>query len=141
MTRGIILALLALSSAGCQMVGRVSPTQPPVVVPPPASPGPHGMYSGSFQIEGGETAVNLNLTRRGDRDLLGVLVTPDGIRAEGAGSLRGQEIRLELRYGGDCPGTMVLVGEWNQETNGIQGVVRASDCTGQAEGTFQLIPG
>ena len=86
-------------------------------------------------------AVNLSLSRRGDRELLGILVTPEGIRAEGEGSLRGREIRLELHYGGDCPGTMVLVGEWNQESNGIQGVVRASDCTGQAEGAFQLFPG
>jgi hypothetical protein len=89
-------------------------------------------------MDGGELTAALQLIRDGRRDLRGILQAVSGLVAEGKGDLSGREFQLELVYGGQCPGRMLLVGEWDPDTDSVFGVVRASDCTGPAEGTFRF---
>ena len=67
-----------------------------------------------------------------------ILEGPVEFRAEGPAVARGSEIRIELSYGGACPGTMTLEGSWDSDAGLFSGIVRASDCTGRGQGTFRF---
>jgi hypothetical protein len=54
--------------------------------------------------------------------------------------MRGEEFRLDLSYGGSCPGHMRMVGRVEAGSGDITGSLRASDCTGDADGTFLFRP-
>jgi len=99
------------------------------------------VYHGSLELDGGRVQAGLEIGMRGGRDAWGALETITGLRADGAGRLRGNNLELSLAYGGDCPGTMVLDGEWNREAGSFIGSVEASDCTGTASGSFQFSVG
>ena len=135
-----VAATILLVGAGCQRVGQA---------PAPSGStrgtsaravesGPSGVFQGALSMDGGEISAALQLIREGRRGLRGLLQAVSGLEAEGEGRLDGREFQLELVYGGECPGRMALTGEWDPETNSISGVVRATDCTGAGEGTFQF---
>jgi hypothetical protein len=96
------------------------------------------VYQGVLSIDGGDVPAALELIREGGRDVRGALQTSSGLMADGTGRIRGETLRLELTYGGDCPGRMLLEGEWDQSLGTFEGVLDASDCTGQSEGTFRF---
>ncbi len=137
---GILLRLLplAFTIGACQMVGEGRTTIPTPVEAGPAPPGPEGTYGGHLNIDGGEVPASLTLIREGSGKLLGFLELPSELEAQGEGEVSGRSFRLELSYGGECPGRMVLVGRWEPGAEILTGVVRASDCTGKAEGSFRL---
>jgi hypothetical protein len=92
-------------------------------------------------MEGGEVPAALELIPMGRQDLRGVLQAVSGLVAEGTGRRAGRSFSLELVYGGECPGRMILDGEWAAENASLVGVVQANDCTGAAKGTFQFSAG
>jgi hypothetical protein len=92
-------------------------------------------------LEGGEIPGALEIIREGRRGIRGALQTASGLRADGQGSLQGDKLSLELVYGGDCPGRMRLEGSWDEGEGRYEGTVQASDCTGNAAGTFRFLAG
>lgn len=132
----LVLVLLSLAAGGCRLIGSGSPD--PVSRPGPeaAAPQPSGPFDGFLEIEGGRMDGTLTLTPRGGNDLEGFFEAPPDMVAAGRGSARGDEINLELSYEGACPGRMRLRGSWDMNSGRFSGVVRARDCTGEAEGTF-----
>lgn len=157
--RASLLFILFLESA-CTMIGGRGPSSPgpdPMPLPdskveeaaeveggveekarPLLDPSLGKVYQGFLMIDGGEVPAALQLVRDGRRGLLGALQATSGIEAEGTGRLRGEAMELELSYGGACPGRLVLEGRWDRETENLSGTVRATDCTGSAEGTFRF---
>ena len=133
------LAWFTLSMSGCHLIGGGG-SEGPGDLPPSDRQG-GVVYHGSLELEGGRVQAGLEIGIRGPRDVWGALETTTGLRADGGGRLRGSNLRLQLAYGGDCPGTMVLDGEWDQQAGLYQGTVEASDCTGAASGTFLLSAG
>ena len=91
---------------------------------------------GFIEIEGGSVGGILNLTPVGGDELEGLFEAPPDLTAMGEGSMDGNEVSLELSYEGACPGQMRLRGSWELESGRLSGVLRARDCTGEAEGTF-----
>lgn len=123
--------------SGCQIIGGGSPGgagedawgfKPPEGV----------VYQGFLEMEGGRVPAALELVREGRRGVRGALQAASGLRADGEGNLRGRTLSIDLTYGGDCPGRMSLEGDWDQEEQTYEGVVEASDCTGNSRGTFQF---
>ena len=139
----VLLSCLALSLAGCQLVGISSePSSPGVteVHGQPTEPMPQGNFSGFLEIEGGRLDGTLTLTPRGGTELEGFFEAPPDMFAAGRGRYRDGELKLELTYEGACPGKMTLVGKWQEGPGTLSGSVRAKDCTGEAEGTFLFSP-
>ena len=128
------LVMGVLSLTGCQMIEGLGSG------PGPTGPGsPEGVvYQGFIEIDGGDLQAALEIIRRGGRAVRGALQASSGLMAEGEGQLRGQNLKLELTYGGDCPGRMSFDGEWDQESQSYEGEVEASDCTGSGKGRFRF---
>lgn len=138
----VLLLLLAL--AGCQRVGMPRPEPPapgePEEEPAPLSPPPEapvGFFRGDLVVEGARTSATLEIQEARDEIRALLAASPD-IRAEGEGRFEDQQLRLELTYQDPCPGIIVLEGRWDPDTGVYAGTLRARDCTGEAEGTFQL---
>lgn len=139
--RAVVFCVLALL-AGCQRVGLWTPGSDG---PGPAATGasssvPDGVYQGFIKLEGGRTNAALQVTESGRTSVDGVLQLSSDWVAEGEGTRRGPDLRLELRYGGDCPGTLTLSGRWDAALQTLTGEVHASDCTGTAQGVFSFGP-
>ena len=134
-----LLTTLALLSNGCQIIGGRPEAQSPGTDGPGSTDGV--LYQGAIMMDGGDIPAALEIVREGRRGLWGAMQTTSGIEAEGGGSLRGRSFHLELSYGGECPGRMVLDGEWDPDTSSIAGTIEASDCTGAANGTFRFSSG
>jgi len=109
---------------------------------PRITPGalPQGRFEGFIEIEGGRVNGILTLTARGETDLEAFFESPPDMVAMGKGRMRGEELRLELTYEGSCPGRMTLLGRWEASNGNLTGSIRASDCTGEGEGTFLFQP-
>ena len=143
MARGGALTLLAALTWSCQLVGGggpVEPSQPRAEAPPVPVPVPAGAFFGFIEIEGGRVDGTLTLTPAGGPEFEGFFESPPDLVAVGRGRIREREIRLELSYEGACPGRMVLDGRWEDASGNLTGVVTASDCTGEARGTFLFQP-
>lgn len=130
------LVLLALATGGCKLIGTGGSGLDPDATPEASVPMPQGLFNGFIEIEGGRVDGGLTLTPRGGSRLEGLFEAPSDLVARGSGRLDGEEIRLELSYEGTCPGRMTLTGLWAAGAERLSGVVKARDCTGQAEGTF-----
>jgi hypothetical protein len=128
------LVLLTVLTSGCQLIGGSDPPSPT----PGAVRGV--VYQGSLTMDGGSISGGLEIIRSGGR-VRGALQTTSGLVADGQGQSRGRILTLELSYGGDCPGVMVLEGEWDEDAERFQGTVTAVDCTGTASGTFSFASG
>jgi len=62
-----------------------------------------------------------------------------GFEASGEGRLDGGRLRLELEYDVDCPGELRMLGPYDAEGGRWSGELVASDCTGDAEGSFRFV--
>ena len=139
--RGSLLILLLLfGPGGCQLVGSSGGAPSPAPTSEPTRSLPQGAFRGFLEIEGGRINGMLTLTPRGGVDLDGFFEAPPDLLAMGRGGMRGEEFRMELSYEGACPGKMTLVGRWEEGPGTLSGAVRASDCTGRANGTFLFSP-
>lgn len=141
LAQGGAVTLLAAFAWSCQLVGGRSapaPSQPGAEAPPTSVL--EGMFRGFIEIEGGRVNGTLALTSTGEREFDGFFESPPDLVAIGQGRIRGREIRLELTYEGACPGRMRLDGRWEDASGNLTGVVTASDCTGEARGTFLFQP-
>lgn len=128
----VLAAVLLLAPAGCQLVGSSAPGREADVSAPP----PQGVFRGFLEIEGGRMEGDLTIEPTGGGRLEGAFEAPPDLMARGTGRFRNGELRLELRYGGPCPGGMTLQGRWVSSPGTYSGAVEASDCTGSARGTF-----
>ena len=134
------VVLVFLSSA-CQIVGGGSGEgRNPAHRPTPEEVIGLGgqVYQGRLSMEGGDVPAALELVREGRRDVKGALQAASGLLADGTGRLDGSTLRIELTYGGECPGRMLLVGDWDRDEGTYEGTVQASDCTGRSEGVFRF---
>jgi len=129
------LAASTLLASGCQLIGGSEP-------PPPPSPGTvQGVvYQGFLILDGGEMPAGLEIIRNGGQ-VRAALQTTSGLIADGLGRKRGNTLTLDLTYGGDCPGSISLEGEWDEDIQTYAGTAAASDCTGKASGTFRFSGG
>ena len=129
-----LLVTVLLLLAGCQMIGGSGSGTEAT-----GAEARHGVvYQGFLEMDGGKVPAALEILREGRRGVRGALQASSGLMAEGEGRLRGETLRLDLVYGGDCPGRMSLEGEWNQDSQTYEGVVDASDCTGSSQGAFRF---
>jgi hypothetical protein len=103
---------------------------------PGSNPQQGVVYQGSLILDGGEVSAALEIAREGRRDVRASLQAASGLMADGRGRVRGERLSIELEYGGPCPGTMKLDGEWDEGSGTYEGDLSAQDCTGKAEGTF-----
>jgi len=90
-----------------------------------------------LEVEDQEIVGVLTLSQRG-RDL-GVMFSSTGLigHVTGSGIIEnGGQVRLELEYNVQCPGTIVLYGAIIDQHTRLRGSVTATDCTGDAEGVF-----
>jgi hypothetical protein len=129
-TRMGAVGALILFLSGCTAVwGSGSAT-------PGSNPQQGVVYQGFLILDGGEGSAALEIAREGRRDVRAALQAASGLMADGRGRVRGERLSIELEYGGPCPGTMKLDGEWDQDSGTYEGDLSAQDCTGKAEGTF-----
>jgi hypothetical protein len=144
-----LCAAISLTVTGCRLIGRGPGDPSPPSAPsdpltqPDSAPGNPELvrgvvYQGYIEIDQGKLSAALELVREGRQTVMGVLQTTSGLLAEGEGRLRGSTLRLELLYGGTCPGRMLLEGEWDRDSLTYEGTVEASDCTGGGGGTFRF---
>ena len=147
--RSSLFVATALIVTGCRLIGGGSPGTTSSSAPsgPPAQPGAvpgdpdlvRGVvYQGYIEVDQGKLPAALEIVREGRQAIRGALQTNSGLLAEGEGRLSGSTLRLELMYGGTCPGRMLLEGEWDQDALTYEGTVEASDCTGGGGGTFRF---
>jgi len=141
MVMALALGALAQAVSGCQLIGGSRST----IQGPPGDeamtvPVPQGDFLGFLEIDGGRLNGTLTITPAGGVEIEGFLEVPPDMVAIGQGRMRDRDLRLELSYEGACPGQMTLVGRWVVGSGNLTGVVRARDCTGNAEGTFLFQP-
>lgn len=132
--------VLGLALQGCVLVGSSSRSPLPEQSSELEGPLPEGVFRGFLEIEGGRINGVLTLTPKGGRELEGFFEAPPDLLAIGEGRFEDSELRLHLRYEGDCSGEMRLTGRWEEGPGTLSGKVRADDCTGRAEGTFLFSP-
>jgi len=130
------LLLLILWPSGCRLIGlgETDPGLPPN--PRTSLPMPQGTFQGFIEVDGGRVEGQLSLTPGDGAELQASFAGPPDLLATGPGGMYDDEINLNLRYEGDCSGSMTLMGTWEPGPGRLTGVVQARDCTGQAEGTF-----
>lgn len=131
------LVTVPLLLAGCQLIGGSGSSPYGAEETEPGS-SQGVVYQGFIEIDGGNLPAALEIIHGGGREVRGAFQATSGLMAEGEGRLRGQTLTLELVYGGNCPGRMLLEGEWDQESGTYEGGVEASDCTGTGQGSFRF---
>ncbi len=97
-----------------------------------------GVYTGTVDVGEDRFAAELTVQQRGHR-LEGELASR-ALRASGSGEIEGEGFRLELGYGDECRGVLVLSGRQTSDGRLI-GSALARDCTGRASGSFTFDPG
>lgn len=135
--RAIALVGAALL-AGCARVG-VEP-HPASVAPaqePAAARATDVVFGGTVTLGSQRLPVLLELRGAGEARQHATLRIPDvPMEAIGEGSWSGDLIRLELRYGDRCPGTVAVRARVTDR--GAEGTLEARDCTGKDTGTLIL---
>ncbi len=133
----LCVALVTANAVGCRLVGRGGTAGTPSSPSQGASiPLPEGPFDGFLEIEGGRINGVLTVTPAEGNQIEGFFESSPDLVAMGRGRIRGEELWMELSYEGACPGRMEMVGKWEPASREISGSVRASDCTGVAQGTF-----
>jgi len=133
----LFISALLIPFSACQFIGGSSPG-PGEAAPSEGSPGRGAIYQGVLILDGGEMTAALELVPGGGRSVRAGPQTSSGLVADGEGRVSGGRLRLELFYGGDCPGHMVLEGTWDREAPRYEGRLDAEDCTGGSTGTFRF---
>jgi hypothetical protein len=135
----LVIALLSVSvTSACTRVGS-APASPPA----PFEPGPEAttsdvLFSGTVTLGDQRLPVTLELRGGGDARRQATLRIPDlPVEASGEGVWSGDRIRLELRYGDGCPGTLAVDARVTE--HGAEGTLEARDCTGTDAGRLLLV--
>jgi len=126
------LVALALGSASCSTVGG-----PSVPGPPPEAV--QGLFGGVVIVDGTEIEGLLGLSMTEDGFAAEFTSESFGFRASGDGAMDGLRLRIELDYDMDCRGELRLLGPYDPEQGTWTGELVASDCTGDARGTFRFL--
>jgi len=131
----LVIAML-VAAAGCSRVGA------PAVQP---YGGPSGSVvtvrslSGVATLAGQRLLVVVEVATDSRGRGSGHLEIPDlSLTAEGTATLGEDDLELDLRYGGDCPGRLRIRGKRTSGGNRIEGTLTAEDCTGKESGTVFL---
>ena len=130
--RGTVGFAVAVLVAACSTVGGApEPAIPPEQV--------QGLFGGVVTVDGTEIEGLLELTSSEDGYLADFNSESFGFSASGDGAMEGRRLRLELDYDMDCRGELRLLGPYDPEQGTWTGELVASDCTGNAEGTFRFL--
>ena len=132
---GLVMAVLA---SGCSLVGGG---------PPGAEDHPGGAveetlraYGGTVTLDGNRLPLVLELVGSGSDYSARLSVPSLDLDAGGAATVDGQRLSVNLEYGGvECAGRLRLVGRFWEGMRRIDGLLTASDCTGEEEGAVVLL--
>jgi hypothetical protein len=134
---------IAVTAAGCTMVGRPQRPSPPPTSAEPMRPEPHPWretYGGRVELQGQKLMVLLELTGPGDASVGATLHIDElGLTAQGDGTRRDGTLELRLAYGGDCPGKLHLTVAPAEGEGALAGTLEAEDCTGTEAGAIRLL--
>jgi hypothetical protein len=98
-----------------------------------------GTFAGTLTVDGTEIEGLLRLTRTGPRFQAEFDSEAFGFEANGEGDLRGAHLELVLSYEIDCRGELRMRGTFRGSSGRWDGELVASDCTGDAAGTFSFV--
>jgi len=135
----IVIVLLGASVASACTRVRARPASPPA----PSVTGPESttsdvLFSGTVTLGDQRLPVLLEIRGAGDARRQATLRIPDvPMEASGEGSWSGDRIRLRLRYGDGCPGTLAVDARVTE--HGAEGTLEARDCTGTDAGRLVLV--
>jgi hypothetical protein len=129
-----VVVLLAVGLSGCTRVGTSS------VVPPELRAFESGIFGGTLTVDGTEMEGLLQLSQSDGRFAAKFESQGFGFEAEGEGRLRGERLELVLSYEMECRGELRMRGTFRPTGGGWDGELVASDCTGDASGTFRFVP-
>lgn len=100
-----------------------------------------GTFGGVLTVDGTEIEGLLELTQSEGRFDAVFNSEGFGFEAAGSGSIRGDRLELVLSYEMDCRGELRMRGVFRPSEGRWEGELVASDCTGDAAGTFRFISG
>lgn len=108
-----------------------------------ASPGPGivdvaGVYQGQLDLDGILITGTLEMTQEGPEVIVMFNSPSIGITASGEGVVNDAQVLLRLDYDFQCPGEARLEGTFAVENGLYSGTATASDCTGDAAGSFSF---
>ena len=136
---GVVLVLLS----GCTMVGRGGSPPPDgaaVVEREVLEAGAvRRVYGGSVTFSGDRIALTLEFVDASGEVSARLSIPSLELDAGGAGEIMGDEISLELAYGGECPGRLTLYGSFREERRRLEGRLTARDCTGEESGAVVML--
>jgi hypothetical protein len=98
-----------------------------------------GTFGGVLTVDGTEMEGFLSLTQIDGRFQASFRSEGFGFEAQGEGRLRGERLEIVLSYEMDCRGELRMRGTFLPSTLGWKGELVASDCTGEAAGTFRFV--
>lgn len=135
--RALVMAIVAVLVTGCSAIrfGNDTPADTPRTPPPPPISAA-GSWAGSWEVEGQEIQGTLDMLQSGSN--LSARFTSETLgEATGSGKVEDEDrVRLELAYHTQCPGRAQLNGRILDQEARFRGTLVASDCTGDAAGSF-----
>ena len=99
-----------------------------------------GSYDGQWLVEGSDISGILDIAQTGTELLATFNAVSIGLAAQGSGTIGDDRIELTLSYSFQCPSTAIMRGRITAENMRYTGDITASDCTGEAIGTFSFVP-
>lgn len=129
-------ALLATLLAGCSAI-RFEPDTP--AIPDPEPPRVEGSWNGAWIVEGQQVQGTLVIRQQGNELAATFSSAALGKPALGSGRVEDDgRVRLELEYDLSCPGKARMTGTLGEGGAVLGGALAATDCTGDAAGTFSF---
>jgi hypothetical protein len=140
---GLPALTIAVTAAGCTMVGTPQRPSPPPAAAESTRPAPtpwRETYGGRVELQGQKLLVLLELSGPGDSSVGATLHIDElGLTAQGDGTRRDGALELRLAYGGDCPGKLHLTVAPAGGEGALEGTLEAEDCTGTESGPIHLL--
>ena len=131
----LLALLLATPLAGCGAIRFEEDT--PAAARAPAPPSVAGAWTGAWVVEGQRVEGTLTLRQEGRALTATFSSAALGKAALGPGTVEPDgRVRLELEYDLACPGKARLAGVLGGQGTELGGTLTATDCTGEAAGTF-----
>jgi hypothetical protein len=90
-------------------------------------------------LDGNRLSLVLELVGSGSDYSARLSIPSLDLDAGGAATVDGQRLSITLEYGGACEGRLTLTGQFWEGMRRIQGLLKASDCTGEEEGAVVLL--